>query len=512
MADETAGFRWLRASPLRDGACITLVGPPDAGAVVRGFGGDLSEARRMSLAAFGPPGADESAVAVRDVGGWLLVVEVNGWQGSRPEVLRRVSAGGRAVSVYWNVNMTTRFSYAASGQLLTAFEAMTPDRRWGADPDGLEAARSGLPWATGDWVALLLALAARITGVRVLPEWLHGDFLIVAVQPQADDPASTVNPPTEPLTYDDGALAWALLQASDVARARVADIAASYAAGALTRPGAPVPRTAGPGRRPGGRPEHVTAAMRAKAGQFWVRTASREAGGPNQLAAAFKAVAAADACLRTIGVPDEELHALLLGELGSPAPPAGSLGLLPLTGPAPTDRYLWTSAHWLAPVGAISFIRGATLEAVTDAFSADAATAREGVPALTRERLVAFRHEGDWLVAVESHDQQHVARRFQRMPAGASLASLTWSARGRSWVRYLADGTPLAELDPQRPEQRLGEDPAFWDPHVVGLPVPFPPAGYPAAQLPVMLAIAERLTGLAFAPQWLDQPHLIVNL
>ena len=77
-------------------------------------------------------------MAVRDLGSWLLVVEVNGWQGSRPEVLRRVSAGGRAVSAYWNVNLTTRFSYAVDGRVLTAFEVMSPDRRHGADPDCLE--------------------------------------------------------------------------------------------------------------------------------------------------------------------------------------------------------------------------------------------------------------------------------------------------------------------------------------------------------------------------------------
>jgi hypothetical protein len=504
MADETAEFRWLQTSPLRDGACITLVGPPNADVVVRGFGGDLAGARQMSLAAPGRPGVDEPTLAVREVGAWLLVVEVNGWQGSRPEVLRRVSAGGRVVSVYWNVNMTTRFSYAVSGQLLTAFEAMTPDRRWGADPDGLEAARAGLPWATGDWVPLLLALAARVTGVRVLPEWLEGDFLVAPVEPLDDDPASTVNPPTEPLTYDDGPLAWALLRAGDAARARVAEIAARYAADALTRRG----------RRAGIAPEAGDSAARAKAGRFWAQTAGREAGGPNPLAAAFKTVSAAHLCLQSLGVPEEELRALLMGELGNPAPPAGSMGLLPLTGPAPADRYRWTGAHWLAPVGFVSFIRGATLETAADAFDADAATAREGIPALARERLVAFRPEGDWLVAVASHDQLGPIYRFDRLPAGASMVSLTWSARGRSWVRYRADGTPLAELDPQRPEpeQRPGENPAFWDPYIAGLPLPFPPTGYPAAQLPVMLAIAERLTGLAFTPQRLDQPHLIVNL
>jgi len=352
----------------------------------------------------------------------------------------------------------------------------------------------------------------------VLPEWIEGDFLVVPVEPLADDPASSVNPSAEPLTYDDGPLAWALLRAGDAARARVAGTAARYAADALTRHGTPVARTAGRGRRAGAAPEAADSAARAKAGQFWARTADREAGGPNPLAAAFKAVSAAYLCLQSIGGPEEDLRALLMGELGNPAPPAGSLGLLPLAGSAPADRYRWTGAHWLAPVGSVSFIRGATLEMVTDAFDADAATAREGIPALARERVVAFRPEGDWLVAVASHDQLGPIYRFGRLPAGASMVSLTWSARGRSWVRYRADGTPLAELDPQRPEpeQRPGEDPAFWDPYIADLqlpfPLPFPPTGYPATPLPVMLAIAERLTGLAFTPQWLDQPHLIVNL
>lgn len=36
--------------------------------------------------------------------------------------------------------------------------------------------------------------------------------------------------------------------------------------------------------------------------------------------------------------------------------------------------------------------------------------------------------------------------------------------------------------------------------------------GYSATQLPVMLAIAERLTGMAFAPEWLDEPHVLMSV
>ena len=172
----------------------------------------------------------ETVAAIRDLGSWLLVVEVNGWQGSRPEVLRRVSAGSRAVSAYWNVNGVTRFSYAAGGRVLTAFEVMSPGRRDGEDPGCLEEARAGLPWDAGERVPLMLALMSRVTGLRVAEEWCDGDFAVVPVHPVADDPASTVYPPTQALTYDDGPVAWALLHAGDAARRRVAGIAARFAA------------------------------------------------------------------------------------------------------------------------------------------------------------------------------------------------------------------------------------------------------------------------------------------
>lgn len=189
-ADEIGAFGWIQSTMLRDGACVTLVARADAGGVVRGFGGDLAGARRTSLADIGLPPVDEPKAAVRNLGSWLLVVEVNGWQGSRPEVLRRISAGGRAVSAYWNVNLTTRFSYAADGRVLTAFEVMSPDRRHGADPDCLEEARAGLPWEAGEWVPLMLALASRVTGLRIEPEWFNGDFAVMPVIPVDDDPAA----------------------------------------------------------------------------------------------------------------------------------------------------------------------------------------------------------------------------------------------------------------------------------------------------------------------------------
>ena len=508
-ADEIGVFEWIQSTMLRDGACVTLVARADAGGVVRGFGGDLAGARRTSLADIGMPPVDEPKVAVRNLGSWLLVVEVNGWQGSRPEVLRRISAGGRAVSAYWNVNLTTRFSYAADGRVLTAFEVMSPDRRHGADPDCLEEVRAGLPWEDGEWVPLMLALASRVTGLRIEPEWFNGDFAVMPVIPVDDDPASMIYPPAEALTYDDGPLAWTLLHAGDVPRRSVAGIAARYAADQAARHGARTARG-----RNGGAPEAAMPEDRVRAGRFWAKTAAREANGPNPLAAAFMSVTAAYGCLQSLGSPEDGLRAELMSALGNPAPPAGSLGLTAMTGPAPTDRYLWTSAHWLAPVGAFRFIRGAGLEEIAEALGADTGSARNGIPVLSREGVMAFRQMGDWLAAVEGPRPVSAIRRSQPMPAGTTTVSVSWEARGRSWVHYMTGDTLVAGLDPQRPGQqmRLGTDPAFLNEYTAGLQLPFPPQGYAAAQLPVMLVIAERLTGLAFAPEWLDEPHVLMSI
>jgi Family of unknown function (DUF6461) len=508
-ADEIGVFEWIQSTVLRDGACVTLVAPADAGGVVRGFGGDLAGARRTSLAEIGMPPVDEPVVAVRDLGSWLLVAEVNGWQGSRPEVLRRISAGGRAVSAYWNVNLTTRFSYAAGGRVLTAFEVMSPDRRHGADPDCLEEARAGLPWEDGEWVPLMLALASRVTGLRIEPQWFNGGFAVMPVIPVDDDPASMIYPPTEALTYDDGPLAWALLHAGDVPRRSVAGIAAGYAADQAARHGARTARG-----RNGGAPEAAMPEDRVRAGRFWAKTAAREASGPDPLAAAFKSATAAYLCLQSLGSPEDGLRAEVMSALGNPAPPAGSLGLTTTTGPAPTDRYLWTSAHWLAPVGAVRFVRGTDMDEIAEALGADTASARNGIPALSREGVTAFRQMGDWLVAVEGPRPVSAICQSQPMPVGTTTVSVSWEARSRSWVHYMTGDTLVAGLDPQRPGQqmRLGTDPGFLNEYTAGLQLPFPPAGYAAAQLPVMLVIAERLTGLAFAPEWLDEPHVLMSI
>jgi hypothetical protein len=86
----------------------------------------------------------------------------------------------------------------------------------------------------------MLALASRVAGLRAGPRWLDGDFTVMPVRPVPDDAQPAIYPPAEPLTYDDGPLAWALLHAGPDAWRRVARIAARYAADAGAAP-APAP-------------------------------------------------------------------------------------------------------------------------------------------------------------------------------------------------------------------------------------------------------------------------------
>jgi hypothetical protein len=237
-AAEVTEFRWIGASGLLDGACVTLVRSDDQAEVVRRFGGGPGGARELSLAAAENLSLDTDSgeliesqwLGARSLGPWTLAVEVNGWQGSRPEVLERVSAGTRAVSVYWNANGGTRFSYAAAGRVLVVFDAVFPERRQGADPDCLEGLRAGLSWDDGDEVPMMLALAARVTGLTPVPEWLEGEFDVVGVEPVAEAVRPDVYPDVEQLTYDDPPLAWALRHAADGPLREAARAAARLAA------------------------------------------------------------------------------------------------------------------------------------------------------------------------------------------------------------------------------------------------------------------------------------------
>lgn len=194
ISSDIDRFGWIRRSPLSEAACLTFVRAAGIEPVASAFGGVRQHARALDLEEFCEEAyahhEQYSMVALRGFGDWVLAVEDDSAQGTRTEVLRRISVDTEAVSVYWDTQSLTRVSYAAGGMVRTAFEAVLPAYREGAVPDGLENLRADLPWQraeSGCSVELMLTLAARITGQDLRPECLDGEFATYPVAAWPDD-------------------------------------------------------------------------------------------------------------------------------------------------------------------------------------------------------------------------------------------------------------------------------------------------------------------------------------
>lgn len=125
-------YRWIGDTWLQVAATVTVV----TGSTVR-------KVKRAFEAGPGPADLSQpGSVGVLDIGGAVVAVEVNGFRGSEPQLLERLSAGGRAASMFWNVNALTRLSFAEQGRIRAAFEPMGVPHT-GGGPD-VEAALAGL--------------------------------------------------------------------------------------------------------------------------------------------------------------------------------------------------------------------------------------------------------------------------------------------------------------------------------------------------------------------------------
>jgi hypothetical protein len=237
VAEATvADYAWFKDHWLRQAFCITLVRGMDEVEVLRRLGGERSQPRMLTVGEAGELSGSFHAgypqiVMAATRGGWAVAVEDNGWEGSRPEVLRALSADTQAVSVYQNVNALGHFSYAVDGALLVQFEPLFPQRRWGSQPDlllpqmravGLDPDWQQPPY--GDIDTAALALAERVTGVHLDPRVLDGPLSGVEIAPLLDDPPASLF-----FGGEDAELAAVIDQASPGVLRRAAARAAHHA-------------------------------------------------------------------------------------------------------------------------------------------------------------------------------------------------------------------------------------------------------------------------------------------
>jgi hypothetical protein len=100
------------------------------------------------------------------LGDWTVAIQPVGYGTSVPEEVARLSVGGEAASVYWNVNAVMSASIARDGALLRTFDPLLYDAAGALDEEG------GLPFGVAHARAAALAFLARITGVVIARDWL----------------------------------------------------------------------------------------------------------------------------------------------------------------------------------------------------------------------------------------------------------------------------------------------------------------------------------------------------
>ncbi|OXM60778.1 DUF6461 domain-containing protein [Amycolatopsis vastitatis] len=492
-------FDWLTTSPLGEAACVTMVKTTDVDAVMRGFGGVAGEARTIPFAEAGNDLDEAYAVAVCRQGEYVVAIEVNGFQGSRPEVLRRVSRLGETVSAFWNIEALTRFSYAVDGRVETAFEAGADSWKEGEDPDCLAPLVAEIDWEAGHWRTGLLLLAARLTGQTFTEDWLDGEVLVAPIAEHLED-VHPVTPGFESLEYQHPVLAAALHRAEDellltVARAAVDEVVASAGVPGGDTEFDELVRMARYEAGASGYGSYASGADRLQLVALDAVRALRTA--PNPLTAAFKTIDAAKLAKQLDRLDPAPMLARFLELLGSPPAPSGADGARASTG-GPLERHAWITDHWLGLAASITYARSAQLDTIAAAFGGIAFGA--GPVSLTDTEQVALRREDDWTIAIAFNRSPFAHEIVDALRPHTTVLNVGWETRGNQLAYYARPGH---EVNVIRPGQ--GDVPTPLASYTRSLPAP---AGNAA---PWLLALGEAVTGITFTPERLDAQHTLLR-
>jgi len=192
MADEERYEALLSAEgSLREALCLTVVEGCDAKQALSRMGADPATLGRRTVAESASLGWPALAAPVT---GGAVVLEPNGFQATRPEVIRALTAGGgRSTTVYWNVNTHHEALRAENGRTRWRFRP-PPD-----EPDGpideVHRAIEDLPFDDewSDSSALLLILLERETGFALGAEWLATAHLSASLIELPEDIVSPEN-------------------------------------------------------------------------------------------------------------------------------------------------------------------------------------------------------------------------------------------------------------------------------------------------------------------------------
>lgn len=159
--------------------CLTWCQERDLDEVARRFGANVETGLWATADEIEELEGDDTAelVQLARIGDWAVAYEPDGYQGSRNVVLESLSHGGRALNIFWNVELDNSIGYAADGVIETTFDLTDLNERSGAQPSALDdvLAEMGLrqDLTERELKARFLALGERISGQPLSPEWLR---------------------------------------------------------------------------------------------------------------------------------------------------------------------------------------------------------------------------------------------------------------------------------------------------------------------------------------------------
>jgi hypothetical protein len=226
--DELVGrYRWLTEpwpTGFGEAGCLTVVVAADTATVLDAFAAEPNERIPIEDAALIPT----PHVALADAGGALVAVELNGYEGSRPEVLARGSRRGKAASVYWEINGMVIVSCATRGRVVASVDLSVDTE----DTDLPARLRAMLSSADDDLVALGGAMVERYTGIAIGPGSFERlpEAYVVYPRPEERD---VEDPDRASLRYEYPQLVAGIVSADQAVRRRLAQWCAEQALGVV---------------------------------------------------------------------------------------------------------------------------------------------------------------------------------------------------------------------------------------------------------------------------------------
>ncbi|MEV0532518.1 DUF6461 domain-containing protein [Kitasatospora sp. NPDC050463] len=213
MTAHATDYAWLETeefAPILEAYCLTMVEGLSGAELLRRFG--AVPGRRVTgiqevLEAWeryedGDCDADEAlhgredealmVVAVVELDGWAVALEVNGYLGTTWELLPGLAEGTRLVSHFRNVNAVDHFHWQEGERNRLHFEPLFPAERDGSDADAVAEllAKVGFDVSAADdrdierTTTAAFALGEELTGLRLTPEWLRTAEFVIGYAPE----------------------------------------------------------------------------------------------------------------------------------------------------------------------------------------------------------------------------------------------------------------------------------------------------------------------------------------